>query len=282
MSDEGLGKARMEAISDGVFAVAMTLMLADAVTMEGVKEWRMHWDEKGLLFLVTFGITSNYWIAHNNECRYVKSTDRLVLWLNLLFVAAVAFVPASVSMLGLSESADGKAFTWIYLSNLILMGFSLELWFVSLWRKGFLKEDKESKQRWATFYRNAVLPLAFSVLLVAVWARNLDSLKGAYWWLVDHIRLAVAVPLVFYVLITLTLRSGHFFLRRAMFRVLSLLLILLLISCLVLCWVYPNLLPDLFIFACWLFLWVLTTVFFVDTKPDNKGGFQLRRLVSLR
>src|SRR5438046_706017 len=97
---EGLGKARMEAISDGVFAVAMTLMLADAVTKEGVAEWRAHFGEKGLLFLVTFGTTSIYWIAHNNECRMVKKTDRLILWLNLLFVAAVAFVPVSVNMFG--------------------------------------------------------------------------------------------------------------------------------------------------------------------------------------
>jgi TMEM175 potassium channel family protein len=138
-ANEGLGKTRMEAISDGVFAVAMTLMLADAVTKEGVGEWRVHWGEKGLLFLVTFGIASTYWIAHNNECRHIRETDRLVLWLNLLFVAAVAFVPASVNMLGASGVSDGEdaeTYIVIYLLNLVLMGVFLELWFVSLWRKG--------------------------------------------------------------------------------------------------------------------------------------------------
>jgi len=70
MCNEGLGKTRMEAISDGVFAVAMTLMLADVVTTEGATDWRKHWDDRSLLFLVTFGITSTYWIAHNNECRH--------------------------------------------------------------------------------------------------------------------------------------------------------------------------------------------------------------------
>jgi hypothetical protein len=78
MSDEGLGKGRMEAISDGVFAVAMTLMLADVVTAEGAEDWRKNWADKTALFLVTFGISSTYWIAHNNECRYVRKTDRLV------------------------------------------------------------------------------------------------------------------------------------------------------------------------------------------------------------
>jgi uncharacterized membrane protein len=261
----------MEAISDGVFAVAMTLMLADVVTTEGAADWRKSWDDKSLVFLVTFGITSTYWIAHNNECRYVEKTDRLVLWLNLLFVAAVAYVPASVSMFGHSDSSDRKALTLIYLANLVLMGLFLELWFVSLWRKGFLTEEG-IKQRWSTAYRNAVLPLAFCVLLVAVWARDLVSLKDANWWLVDHIRLALLVPLVSYVLMTLCLQSCKPRWRHTVFGALVVLLICGVLSCGVLYLIYPNLLPEFVIGAFWLILLVLMIVFFKASDSTLARG----------
>jgi uncharacterized membrane protein len=271
MSNEGLGKARMEAISDGVFAVAMTLMLADVVTTEGVRVWRENPFEKGSFFLVTFGITSIYWIAHNNECRYIKKTDRLVLWLNLLFVATVALVPASVNMFGLNDSSVGKGFTRIYLWNLVLMGVFLELWFISLMWKGYLT-DEGVKQRWATVYRNAAPPLAIAALLAAIWARGFDSLKNADWWLVDdhNIRWALAVPLVGYVLMTLFLQSRKTSWRYAMRSALLVLLICGVLSYGVLHLLNPNLLPNFIIGSFWLILLVLMTVFFVPAYEQTQ------------
>jgi uncharacterized membrane protein len=263
MSDEGLGKGRMEAISDGVFAVAMTLMLADVVTAEGAEDWRKNWADKTALFLVTFGISSTYWIAHNNECRYVRKTDRLVLWFNLLFVAAVAFVPASVSMIGHSDCSNRKILTEIYLSNLILMGVFLELWFVSLWRKEFLTPEG-FRQRCSTAYRNAVLPLAFCALLIAVFARD------ANWWPLNHIRSVLLVPLASYVLMTLCLQSCKPECRHIVFNALLAFLLLGVFFCSVFLLVYRNLWPEFVIAAFWLILLVLMVKFFV-VAPQAHG-----------
>ena len=272
MANEGLGHTRMEAISDGVFAVAMTLMLADAVTKDGVREWRCHSLEKGLLFLVTFGLASIYWVAHNNECRYIQRTDRSVLWLNLLFVATVAFVPVSVNMLGVNDMSAGKAFTQIYLLNLMLMGVFLELWFVILWSKGFLTREG-NKQGRNTACRNAVPPLAILVLLAAIWIRGFEFMKNANWWLVDddHIRAALAIPLVGYVLMTLALDSR----KPGRIRFINISLIVLLVcdvvTCVILFLVYPKPLPDFVIGLAWLALLRSMVYFFEPSGPHEQS-----------
>src|SRR5947209_13890864 len=96
---DGLGTERMKAMSDGVFGVAMTLLLADFLTEKGVGRWWNAMPSQIGLFLSTYFILGIYWIAHNNECRYLSRTNRSVLWANLAFLAPVACMPIFLATL---------------------------------------------------------------------------------------------------------------------------------------------------------------------------------------
>jgi uncharacterized membrane protein len=170
--DEGLGKTRMEAMSDGLFAVAMTLLLADAITEKGLASWMESPRDLGL-FAITFSIVGLYWIAHNNECRYILKTDRLVLWTNLLFLAPIACMPVFLASLmkehgpGFGEKL-GKAQTF-YLLDAMCIGVAITLFFLSFaFRRGFVTKEGQGR-RGETIYRNLFLPLAYLGLLLTKW-----------------------------------------------------------------------------------------------------------------
>ena len=68
-----LGTTRIGALSDGVFAVALTVLVLDLHPPElsDPRWWDQLWP-KIVSFVVSFLIVSIYWIAHNNESRLIK------------------------------------------------------------------------------------------------------------------------------------------------------------------------------------------------------------------
>jgi uncharacterized membrane protein len=209
-TDDGLGKTRMEALSDGVFAVALTLLLADFATSHGIEEWFDGLSEKLRLFFGTFLIVSVYWVAHNNECRYIQVVDRMVLWLNLLFLASVVVSPLSLAVFAAKWPATPHAVEagYQYLINMILIGvlFTVFLAYLAGRRTSSGRRLITSEgQRYLpeAFVRNLSLPVAYAIVLycLAVWA----SEKKATTWLVGHLDWAILFPAAGYVIMTLLL-----------------------------------------------------------------------------
>jgi uncharacterized membrane protein len=90
-----LGKARMEAFSDGVIAIAITLLVLDlAIRPPGspLDQFLRGWPYY-LAYLVSFLTIGAAWIAHNGLSDAVDRVDQIFLRLNLLFLLAVSFLP---------------------------------------------------------------------------------------------------------------------------------------------------------------------------------------------
>jgi uncharacterized membrane protein len=79
MSEKGtLGHVRMEALSDGTFAFAMTLLAVDIKPPESFEQLHGVWPQV-LSFVVSFVNLGLYWVAHNNEVKEVERTWRGLL-----------------------------------------------------------------------------------------------------------------------------------------------------------------------------------------------------------
>jgi uncharacterized membrane protein len=101
----GLDAGRVEALSDGVFAIVLTLLVFElkvpqvglgAGTAELAAGLRAMLPQ-ALGYLLSFFALGNFWIAHRGQFHYVRRTDRALLWINLLFflfLTAVPFVTA--------------------------------------------------------------------------------------------------------------------------------------------------------------------------------------------
>lgn len=103
----------MEAISDGVFAVAMTLLVLDLAIpfTKGtrgdllgalVHEWPGY-----LGFLVSFATIGAIWLGHNTMTEYLERVDPVLLRLNLLLLFFVCLLPFATGLLAEFMKAEG-------------------------------------------------------------------------------------------------------------------------------------------------------------------------------
>ncbi|HET9407366.1 MAG TPA: TMEM175 family protein [Candidatus Sulfotelmatobacter sp.] len=98
-----MNKGRLEAFSDGVFAVSITLLVLDVHLPPGAQVTPAAL--RALLprvaaFILSFVIVGVYWVAHHHMLHFVRQVDRTLLWLNLLVLLCVVFIPFPASLLG--------------------------------------------------------------------------------------------------------------------------------------------------------------------------------------
>lgn len=98
---------RVETLADGVFAIAMTLLvlevkvpeLADPVTGAGMLAGL-----RGILpsvagYAVSFIILGMVWIGHHTQFHFIRRVDRPLLYINIFYLLCVAFVPFATAFL---------------------------------------------------------------------------------------------------------------------------------------------------------------------------------------
>ena len=90
-----LGKSRMEAFSDGVLAIAITLLVLDlSVHPPGspLHEFLAAWPTY-LAYLISFLTIGAAWVGHHSFTDRLDRVDPILLRLNLLFLLVVSFLP---------------------------------------------------------------------------------------------------------------------------------------------------------------------------------------------
>jgi uncharacterized membrane protein len=124
----GLGKTRVEALTDGVFAIAMTL-LAFGITIPSIppgspatllQQQLLHSWPKFLTYGISFIVLGVYWVGHHNQFHYILRTDRTLIWINLFFLMSIGVIPFSTPRLG--QSPAQQTAVAFYGANLITAG----------------------------------------------------------------------------------------------------------------------------------------------------------------
>ncbi len=103
-----LGKSRIEALSDGVFAIAMTLLVLK-LEVPGLMHHASNADMLQQLldlapafatYIVTFLIAGGFWFLHHLTFHFIRQVSGLLLWINLVFLMFVALLPFSAGLMG--------------------------------------------------------------------------------------------------------------------------------------------------------------------------------------
>ena len=92
---------RLEAFSDGVFAIAITLLVLELNVPEGEHLWEQLKDEwpSFAAFFVSFWVIGIIWVNHHGVMDHLARADRGVLYLNLLLLFTVVFIPFPTALL---------------------------------------------------------------------------------------------------------------------------------------------------------------------------------------
>jgi TMEM175 potassium channel family protein len=113
-----LSKGRLEAFSDGVFAVAITLLVLELNVPAGDHLWHQLKEEwpSFAAFFVSFWVIGIIWVNHHGVFDHLKRADRGVLYLNLLVLLTVVFIPFSTALIAehLKSGADEQVAALVY------------------------------------------------------------------------------------------------------------------------------------------------------------------------
>lgn len=123
----GIAKNRIDSLADGVFSIAMTLLILDVkvpeVPAERLCEELFALWPKFLVYLCSFTVIGIFWVAHQVILHHIHHTNRQFAWLNVLFLCFVSAVPFSASLLGRHPLERPALIT--YCTQLAITGLSL-------------------------------------------------------------------------------------------------------------------------------------------------------------
>src|SRR5436190_24482 len=102
-----MGSNRLEAFSDGVLAIIITIMVLELDVPEG-HEWSDLWDTTGLgllTYLLSFVYIGIYWNNHHHLFQVCDKVDGGVLWANLLLLFSLSLYPFTTAWMAGSHLA---------------------------------------------------------------------------------------------------------------------------------------------------------------------------------
>ncbi|MVN21989.1 TMEM175 family protein [Mucilaginibacter arboris] len=101
-----MNKNRLEAFSDGVFAIAITLLILNVKVpdKQNINNGQLNHilisaAPKLLSFGFSFLVIGVFWVAHHRIFSFVKVVNTPLLWLNILYLMFIALVPFPASIL---------------------------------------------------------------------------------------------------------------------------------------------------------------------------------------
>ncbi len=131
-----MSKGRLEAFSDGVFAIAITLLVLDLTVPKGQPQGGL-WAALGrewpsyFAYLVSFLVIGIMWVNHHTVFEKVRQVDRPVLFANLallLFTSVIPF-PTRLAAEYLTSPADARIAMAVYSAVMVACAMAYN----SLW-----------------------------------------------------------------------------------------------------------------------------------------------------
>jgi uncharacterized membrane protein len=130
-----MSSERMEAFSDGVLAIAATLLVLELHVPDAGQDLRAallaQWPSYAA-YVVSFATIGIIWVNHHALFVHVRRVDRTLLFLNLLLLMVVSLIPFPTAIVGrfVTAAADSHLAAAIYGVLMILMSLA----FTALWR----------------------------------------------------------------------------------------------------------------------------------------------------
>jgi uncharacterized membrane protein len=166
--------------SDAVIAIAITLLVLDLHLPEGrsssLSVQLLHLYPKFISFFVSFAVIGLFWEAHHRLFGYIKDYDRGLIWLNLLFLFFIAFIPFPTSVMGNNWSGTSAIF---YAGTLIFTGLARAAIWRHAVRRRLIEENLAAAVVKTETWRGITVPVVF--LISIPFAMRSPTLASICW-----------------------------------------------------------------------------------------------------
>src|SRR3954462_8096231 len=128
-----LGTTRLETLSDGVFAIAATLLVLEISVSStdelGLGHALLHIWPSYLAYVTSFVTIGIIWMNHHHTVSLIARTDRQMLFINNLLLLTIAFLPFPTKLVGDYLRDDGEqAAALAYAGTLVVMAILHQVW----------------------------------------------------------------------------------------------------------------------------------------------------------
>jgi uncharacterized membrane protein len=185
---------RLEAFSDGVFAIAITLLVLEIHVPEdpehGLARALLHQWPAYASYVVSFFVIGIIWINHHAMFDYLVRVDRTMLFLNLLLLFCIALLPWPTNVLATymrEGGADERVAAVLYTGVMTLMGASFGAMWTYATRNRRLLGDSLSTEEirlWTRRFTIGAPVYAFAMLVglvSAVACLMINALLAVYY-----------------------------------------------------------------------------------------------------
>jgi len=192
-----VNKSRVEAFSDGVFAIAITLLVLTIAEPSSYRDLgHQLWERWPSLaaYAVSFMVIGIMWLNHHSVFGYFERVDRPLVYLNLLLLLTVVFVPYPTGVLGeaLRRGEGTRVAAVVYAVTMAVNAFCWSaLWLYAssgrrLLHAGFPEEQRRSATV-AFSGGSVVYTLAIGIALINAYALLAFHALLALYYAVDPI-----------------------------------------------------------------------------------------------
>jgi uncharacterized membrane protein len=173
--------SRIVAFSDGVFAIAITLLVLQLEVPQrtaGAHLWSELWDQRQDIFAyaISFAVVGRFWLVHHRFFGEVVRFDSRLIALNLFYLAWIVLMPFSSEVLG--DHGGTEAAVVLYAVNLVGVILVGSLLFSYAHRSGLTRTSPEEVR---ADRRRALTIAAF--FLASIPIAFLDPTLAPYCWL---------------------------------------------------------------------------------------------------
>ena len=177
--------SRVVAFSDGVFAIAITLLvlaleIPESVNDVGTELWNQNDDF--LAYLLSFAVLGSLWLSHHRFFSSVAGFNGPLMALNLVYLAGIALVPFSSEVFGdYSGSADAVA---LYAGNMAFVSVAFYAQIVYAYRHRLMKE------KWMPYESRFAGPanlIIAALFLLSIPLALIDTSIAPFLWLATFV-----------------------------------------------------------------------------------------------
>jgi uncharacterized membrane protein len=178
MPEKGSGKSRfvlttrrIEALTDGIFAIAMTLLVL-TLTLPDMAQTKLSLSQllvdqwpKFFNYALSFLLLAIFWIVHHQQFHVIRRTDRNHVWINIGILMFVALMPFSTDIAG-DYSGETLA-ELVFSANLLILGLLFLLnWWYACRNHRLVDHDLDRETIVSGIRRNCVTPVVAAISMV--------------------------------------------------------------------------------------------------------------------
>jgi len=180
---------RLANFSDAIYAISLTLQVVslEAPKIAHSSSGRELWDALGdessqiLMFFISFVVIGSFWLAHHRFFRRLAAIDRSLLFVSLIYLAFISFLPFPSSLLG-DQVDNGVAVALYALCIAAVAGLEVVLQWIAKSHELYLEPPTPASYRWNLIASTTPviiflvsIPVAFvsPQLAILIWLLNL-------------------------------------------------------------------------------------------------------------